>query len=75
MLMMIYDAKGEPFEVRPELAKKLIINEGWNASPPVETAAPACRDGCSRRRDGCDAGCLGIGNVIFGVKGFFGETL
>jgi hypothetical protein len=41
MLMMIYDAKGEPFEVRPELAKKLIINEGWNASPPVETAAPA----------------------------------
>jgi hypothetical protein len=41
MLMMIYDSKGEPFEVRPALAKKLIIQHGWNASPPTTPAPQA----------------------------------
>jgi hypothetical protein len=35
MLMMVYDKQGEPFEVRPDVAKKLVIEQGWNMGKAV----------------------------------------
>lgn len=33
MLFTVYDKKGEPFEVRPDHAKKLVIEQGWSMDP------------------------------------------
>lgn len=36
----IYSPDGEPFEVTPDRAAELILNQGWTRQP-VETVAPA----------------------------------
>jgi hypothetical protein len=41
MLFMVYDKRGEPFEVRPHVAKNLVIQEGWSMEAPVVAVAPA----------------------------------
>jgi hypothetical protein len=41
MLMMVYDKQGEPFEVRPDVAKKLVIEQGWNMGKAVAAAPHA----------------------------------
>lgn len=40
-LFMVYDLKGEPFEVRPDKAKKLVIEHGWSLEPPKAHTDPA----------------------------------
>ena len=41
MLMMVYDKDGEPFEVRPDAAKRLVIEQGWSLeSVAAPSAAP-----------------------------------
>lgn len=34
MLMSVYDSKGEMFEVRPDRAKALVIEQGWSLEAP-----------------------------------------
>lgn len=34
MLLPVYDAKGEMFEVRPDVAKRLVVSEGWSMDAP-----------------------------------------
>lgn len=38
-LIQIFDAKGEPFEVRPDVARKLLIEDGWSMDAPGTTQA------------------------------------
>ena len=40
MLLSVYDPKGEMVEVQPDLAKKLVIEDGWSLEPP-SVVAPA----------------------------------
>lgn len=35
MLFMVWDKSGEPFEVRPDQAKKLVIQQGWSMEAPT----------------------------------------
>lgn len=35
MLFTVYDKAGEPFEVRPDRAKILIIQHGWSMEAPA----------------------------------------
>jgi hypothetical protein len=42
MLFMVWDTHGEPFEVRPDKAKQLVIQHGWSMeAPKAVTPAPA----------------------------------
>jgi len=34
MLFTVYDSRGEPFAVRPHIAKSLVIQEGWSMEAP-----------------------------------------
>lgn len=34
MLFTVYSPDGEMFEVPPRIAKELIVEKGWNISPP-----------------------------------------
>lgn len=38
MLMSVYDSKGEMFEVRPDRAKALVIEQGWSLEAPSDPA-------------------------------------
>lgn len=39
--VLIYDPKGEPFEIGEELASQLILNKGWSrTAPPVPEEKP-----------------------------------
>lgn len=40
MLFTVYDKKGEPFEVIPSVAKRLVIQDGWSMDAP-KTPVPA----------------------------------
>jgi len=37
-LFQVWDKKGEPFEVLPAVAKRLIITDGWSPTAPTKTA-------------------------------------
>jgi hypothetical protein len=41
LLFTVYDTHGEPFEVRPDLAKNLVIGHGWSLEPNAPKIAPA----------------------------------
>lgn len=40
MLFIVYDLKGEKFEVAPHIAKELIIEKGWGINPPTDMNSP-----------------------------------
>lgn len=35
MYRVIYDTRGERFEILNDMAQKLILNHGWTQSPPI----------------------------------------
>lgn len=41
LLFTVYDTHGEPFEVRPDLAKNLVIGHGWSMEPKAVPIVPA----------------------------------
>lgn len=40
LLFTVYDTHGEPFEVRPDLAKSLVIGHGWSMEPKAAPISP-----------------------------------
>lgn len=44
MLFIVYDLKGEKFEVAPHIAKELIIEKGWGINPPTDTITPSSEE-------------------------------
>ena len=43
MYFVVYDPKGEMFEVAPWIAKHVIVNLGWTTLPP-ELATPVFKE-------------------------------